>query len=261
MANKSQKTRDNQNPFSASGKYYDLLYQDKDYEAEVAYIHKLLSQHHVTQGDILEFGSGTGIHARALGHIGYSVLGVEQSTAMIQAAKQTDNFTCLQGDMMSVNLGRQFQGALALFHVVSYLDNLKAVSQFFKNVNRHLLLDGVFVFDVWFSPSVLYQHPETRVRKMENTSFEIIRLAEPEMIMKTNRVNVHYTYFVREKPSDLWQKFNETHSMRHFSIPEIGLLAENAGFKICQTEEFLTSKPVSQDSWGVCFVLQKIAGI
>ena len=44
--------------------YYDLLYEDKNYESEVEYVKtKLLNQNVKT---ILEFGSCTGRHARLL---------------------------------------------------------------------------------------------------------------------------------------------------------------------------------------------------
>jgi hypothetical protein len=46
--------------------------------------------------------------------------------------------------------------------------------------------------------------------------------------------------------------------MRHFSIPEIGLLAEHTGFKILKTEEFLTASDPSERTWGVCIILKKI---
>jgi len=46
--------------------------------------------------------------------------------------------------------------------------------------------------------------------------------------------------------------------MRHFSIPEIDLIARLTGFEMIHTEEFLTEKPASEETWGVCFVLKKV---
>ena len=50
--------------FKAYSRYYNLLYSDKDYESESKYIMYLLKRNGVTQGNILEFGSGTGKHGR-----------------------------------------------------------------------------------------------------------------------------------------------------------------------------------------------------
>ena len=45
--------------------------------------------------------------------------------------------------------------------------------------------------------------------------------------------------------------------MRHFSIPEIALLADLTNFTVIKTEEFGTQEKPSENTWGVCFVLQK----
>ena len=39
--------------------YYDLLYQDKDYGTEAAYILTLINKYHPKTRQILEFGFGT----------------------------------------------------------------------------------------------------------------------------------------------------------------------------------------------------------
>ena len=49
--------------------------------------------------------------------------------------------------------------------------------------------------------------------------------------------------------------------MRCFSIPEIELLANQTGFKLLHSEEFITRKAPAIDTWGVCFILQKIKEI
>ena len=46
--------------------YYDLLYEDKNYESEVEYVKTKLLKQKQNVKTILEFGSGTGRHARLL---------------------------------------------------------------------------------------------------------------------------------------------------------------------------------------------------
>jgi SAM-dependent methyltransferase len=67
--------------FDAYTHYYDLLYQDNNYEAEVNYIDNLLTRHGIAGCDVLEFGSGTGRHGRLLADQGYRVTGIERSAA------------------------------------------------------------------------------------------------------------------------------------------------------------------------------------
>jgi hypothetical protein len=46
--------------------------------------------------------------------------------------------------------------------------------------------------------------------------------------------------------------------MRHFSLPEIDLLANAHGFERVNTEEFLTGNPAGENTWGVCVTLKRI---
>ena len=65
------------NLFKEYSQYYDLIYGDKDTLSEVEYIVELLGRYGVSAGRLLEFGSGTGRHARLLSARGYVVHGIE----------------------------------------------------------------------------------------------------------------------------------------------------------------------------------------
>ena len=65
--------------FQLYSKYYDLLYRDKDYAAEAAYVARTLRNAIPSARELLEFGSGTGRHGRLLALRGFSVVGVERS--------------------------------------------------------------------------------------------------------------------------------------------------------------------------------------
>ena len=244
-------------PFDAIGRYYDLLYLDKRYDAEVAYVDGLLKIYGRKVQDLLEFGSGTGGHARLLTQLGYKVTGIERSVQMLARARASDGFVCLQGDACTARLGRQFDAVIALFHVVSYQVRNKAVQALFARAAEHLTPGGLFIFDVWYSPAVNTQRPEVRVKRLEKDDLEITRIAEPIVYPNENRVDVCYTVFVREANSGEIQSFMETHPMRHFSLPELDLLAESAGFERVCAQEWLTGKEPSEASWGLCLVLVK----
>jgi SAM-dependent methyltransferase len=244
-------------PFDAIGRYYDLLYLDKEYDAEVAYVDGLLKIYGRKVQDLLEFGSGTGGHGRLLTQLGYKVTGIERSVQMLMRARAIDGFVCLQGDACTARLGRQFDAVIALFHVVSYQVRNKAVQALFARAAEHLRPGGLFIFDVWYSPAVNTQRPEVRVKRLMKDGLEITRIAEPIVYPNENRVDVCYTVFVREANSGDIQSFTETHPMRHFSLPELDLLIEAAGFERVCAQEWLTGKEPSEASWGVCLVLVK----
>lgn len=244
--------------FNAYSRYYDLLYRDKNYTAEALYIRHILNRHGVGQGDLLEFGSGTGKHGRLLGRMGFRVHGIERSDEMAAQALQGDGFTCQQGDICTVQLGRSFDAVLALFHVVSYQVSNAAVSAVFARAAEHLHSGGLFVFDVWYSPAVYRSRPEVRVKRMADKSVGIVRIAEPEILPNENRVDVHYTVLVTPTRGGATETLTEVHPMRHFSLPELDLLASMHGFERMSAEAFLTGEPPGEDTWGVCLVMKKI---
>ncbi len=69
--------------FNDYDRYYDILYRDKDYQAEAEYASSLIRKFHPAAKNILELGSGTGIHAGLLSEKGYSIDGVERSPEML----------------------------------------------------------------------------------------------------------------------------------------------------------------------------------
>ena len=73
--------------FDEYARYYDLLYQDKDYQAEADYVAGLIRRFHPEARSILELGSGTGIHASLLAKKGFTVHGVERSPEMLARSR------------------------------------------------------------------------------------------------------------------------------------------------------------------------------
>jgi SAM-dependent methyltransferase len=131
------------------------------------------------------------------------------------------------------------------------------VQAVFANAAHHLKPGGLFLFDVWYSPAVAAQRPELRVKRLQSEDLAITRIAEPTLHPNANRVDVHYTVMAQELGSSTLHTFEETHPMRHFSLPELDLLTEGAGFERLTAEEWLSGAPPSENTWGVCLVLLK----
>ena len=244
--------------FDAYSRYYDLLYQDKDYAGETDYIKNLLCRHGIVNGDLLEFGSGTGKHGYLMATHGYKVHGIERSAEMVARAAQSHGFTCQQGDICSIQIKKRFDAVLSLFHVISYQTTNDRVNAVFARAAEHLHTGGLFVFDFWYTPAVYSQQPAVRIKRMADAFVEITRIAEPVLYPNENKVDVNYTIYAKTIDSGEIETLNETHPMRHFSLPEIDVFAQSNGFTRIATEEFLTGNPAGIDTWGVCVVLKRI---
>jgi SAM-dependent methyltransferase len=244
--------------FSAYSQYYDLLYRDKNYIDEAGYIQELLARFGIAHGSLLELGSGTGKHGCLLAQLGFSVHGIERSGEMVARATECSGFTCQQGDIRVVQMNRTYDAVLSLFHVISYQTTNTDVKAVFARAAEHLQSGGLFVFDIWYSPAVYAQQPAVRIKRMADERVEVTRIAEPVICSSENRVDVNYTIYVRDIALGSIQSLSESHPMRHFSLPEIDLLAEASGFTRVNAEEFLTGEPTSDGTWGVCVTLKRI---
>jgi SAM-dependent methyltransferase len=247
------------NNFLLYSQYYDLLYQTKDYGAEANFVYSRLKKYQKDIQTIIELGSGTGNHALHLCKNGITILGVERSDEMVVLAKQKkiENYHPYVADITCYELSKQADAVISLFHVISYLNDNDDLLKCFSQTNKHLKKGGIFLFDVWYSPAVYFQKPETRIKRLSNQQIDVTRIAEPTIHYNNQIVDVNYELIIRDKTESTVSVFLEKHPMRHFSINEIKWLADLTGFELLTAEEFLTGNEASENTWGVCFILRK----
>ena len=252
--------------FKAYSRYYDLLYKEKDYLGEVDYIDSLLKGYAPMSKSILELGCGTGKHAEMLVEKGYCVHGIDLSESMLEAAQcrlcqmpdgKATKLSFCRGDIRNYRIQEKFDSVISLFHVISYQTANKDVNSAFKTAHQHLNPRGVFIFDCWYGPAVLTERPEVRVKKLEDDSIEVTRIAEPVVHPEENVVDVNYHIIIRDKITNSVEQVFETHKMRYFTTPEIRLVFDSNGFEILKSEEWMTGNKPSVNTWGVCYIARK----
>ena len=240
-----------------SGTYYNLFYKDKDYENEAKYVHQKIIDNNITGKRLLELGCGTGKHAKILSEFGYKILGIEKSSSMIDSVETIENFECKQGDIRKINLQEKFDIVISLFHVISYQTTNESLSSVFKTAFESLEENGLFLFDVWYAPAVIHQKPTIRIKKIKTESNYITRIAEPELLVNNNQVNVKYTFFDLNCNSNQLKIIEEIHPMRYFSIPELKFFAKKTGFEVIEIKQLITGASPSLDTWSIYFILRK----
>ena len=247
--------------FKLYSKYYDLLYKEKDYKLESEYVTNILNRYTSSKiNSIIELGCGSGGHAKYLANKKLRITGLDQSEEMIHLAnsKNINNFEGLVSDISNFEISKKFDCAISLFHVMSYLTQYELFLNTLKCVNKHLNPDGIFFFDCWFTPAVLNLKPSLKVKSISDSEYFVTRIAEPKINYLTNTVSIDFKIFIEDLRNSTISSFDELHKMRHFSILELDLLAKMAGFEILQTEEFLTGKFPSENTWAISVILKKI---
>ncbi len=244
--------------FDSIGIYYNLIYKEKNYIDETKFIINILNQFSSNNHCVLEFGSGTGKHAAHLVKKGFKVDGIERSKALISCIENKKGFKCFKGDIRKIKLDEKYDVVISLFHVMSYMTTNKDLEDVFENAYFHLKPNGLFLFDFWYSPAVHYQKPQIRVKRLINSRYSILRIAEPNIFSEKNRVDVKYTVYVEDIEKKVIQKFEEIHPMRHFCIEELDSYARKSGFQLIDSGEWLTKNQPSEKSWGVYSCFKKI---
>ena len=249
--------------FGAYARYYDLLYAAKDYSAEASYVDTLLRRWAPEARTLLELGCGTALHASLLAAKGYEVMGIDRSEEMLAAAEKRLASTpgrvrLARGDIRSVRVEESFDAVISLFHVISYQTSNDDLRDAFATARAHLRPGGVFVFDFWYGPAVLWLKPERRELRLENDEIEVVRHAEPVIHANENVVDVSYRIEVREKGSGEVARLQETHRMRYLFLPEVADLLHAAGCEMVAAAEWLTGAEPALSTWGVCAVARAV---
>ena len=252
--------------FGHYSRYYDLLYRDKDYVGEAAYVAKNIREHFPNVKTILELGCGTGAHAEHLVRLGFNVHGIDLSDEMLTCAKArksslpeciADALSFSKGDVRNVRTGKTYDVVVSLFHVMSYQTSNADLEDAFVTASLHLNPGGLFLFDYWYGPAVLTQRPEVRVKRIQDDKIKVTRIAESETLVNENSVNVNYTVFIEDKESGKVGQLKETHRMRYLFMPELNFLLAKNGFNIIVSKQWMTDFDLTDSSWNGFVVASK----
>jgi SAM-dependent methyltransferase len=253
------------NVFADYARYYDLLYKDKNYAEESAFVMERLAAHGCRPKSVLELGCGSGGHAFPLAELGHTVYGIDLSATMVEMAHHRASKAAPEiksrldfqvGDVRTYRAGRKFDAAVSLFHVLSYQTSNDDVRAMLCTAREHLTPGGLFLADFWYGPGVLSDRPTRREKKLEGNGLRVSRLCEPILHCNRNVVDVHYEISATESSTGQMSQARERHPMRYFFLPELLLLAESSGMEVIEYGEWLTGKEPTFASWNAYVVLR-----
>ncbi len=238
---------------------YDALYRDKDYQHECKLVRQLFRAH--GEGEIrsiLDLGCGTGNHAARLAELGYEVVGVERSAAMVEIARAKTvadaNVELHESDIRGFDLGRQLDAVLLLFAVLGYQTEDEDVLAALATARRHLRPGGLLVFDVWYGPAVLHERPSTRFSRIPLERGELLRAVTPDFDQRRQLCRVRYELW-RVEEERIREAAEEEHLIRFFFGNELRLLLSYSGFSLVRLSAFpdIESEP-DETTWNVVAV-------
>ena len=243
---------------------YDAFYHDKDYERESAFVELLLAKHARTKLEkILDLGCGTGKHDLLLAQRGYAVHGVDLSPQMLAIAETRrtespkvvgDLLSSSMGDMRDLDLKRTFDAVISLFHVMSYQTTDADLMASMATSRKHLLKDGLFLFDYWHGPAVLAEGVAPREKRIEKGKLSALRRSNPVWDKSREIVRVNYDVEITDTETGQIKMISEEHLVRYLFRDRLAVMVDRAGFEIVEEGEWLTGRPAADDVFGVYMV-------
>jgi SAM-dependent methyltransferase len=239
---------------------YDMLYRDKNYEAECDRIEQIVRDNSTsTVKTILDLGCGTGNHAIRLAQRGYAVTGVDRSEEMLVIARQKAqdndlNCTFIQSDIRTFRSEQKFDVIIMMFAVLGYLTENEDIQKALDTARDQLNPGGLFICDLWYGPAVLHQKPGERVRVTNDVNTKIIRASSGELDSLHQIVTVHFRLWKIEGDR-LVEDISEEHRMRFFFPQELNMLFRTSGLQIQNMRSFpdIEIEP-SDNTWNICII-------
>ena len=242
--------------YTSFASVYDLFMDNVPYEEWCAFLCKILAQHGITDGPILDLGCGTGKMTRLMSEQGYDMTGIDNAAEMLQIAAMEPGevpILYLLQDMQDLELDGCVRAVYSVCDCVNYVLDEEELQQAFSRVHEYLEEDGAFIFDV----NTSYKYTKLLA---ENTFAE--SRDEGSFIWDTyydeeERINEYdLTLFIPEG-DELYRRYTETHYQRNYETATLLKLLKNAGFTdICVYDDY-TDAPLCETSERAVFVAKK----
>lgn len=254
--------------FDTYARFYDLLYKDKNYPQEAAYIDQLIRKHHRNEPSglsLLDLACGTGKHLFELSSLGYGNLsGSDIASAMVDVAKEESkklkiknihfyNYSFQNSDQIR----SEFDVIISMFSAINYLTSLSDQLKTLKNIHGLLKTNGLFIFDYWNGNAVVRDYSPVKFLKKKSGNEEIMRISTTEIDTIAQAVSVRFNCLYREGNKVL-NEFEETHSLHYYHFSEMYNLLELSGFEVIHTSPFMApDSTLGSHDWNVSIVARK----
>jgi Predicted methyltransferase (contains TPR repeat) len=233
-------------PFSEIAEYYDLLFEDVDYERWARYVVRFFSVARVKVERVLEVGCGTGNLTKHLKDMGFRVVGLDSSEEMVRVARRKlPEVEFFVADVRDFSLNEEFDAVVSTFDSLNNILDDEGLVRAFLNVRRHLRDGGVFVFDL-NTPHAMQTiwNEAVFVKVLRNGIYSIWR----GEYLGNAKSKLNLTLFV-PYGENLYRKIEEIYIERGYSPSQVKVFLTKAGFTgVYSFDDLTTEKPTSKST-------------
>lgn len=217
--------------------FYDCLTKNVDYPSRAARLDVLIRRFkHTTQNTegciLLDLACGSGSMSEEMAKLGYDVIGVDNSPAMLAKAmdKKYESGLPIQylcQDMRELDMYGTIDVTICTLDSLNHLPSLSDVEQVFQKVSLFAHPGGVFLFDM----NTLYKHHHILKDKtfLYDTD-EVFCVWENRIPEGTNKVEMQLTFF--EPDGDAYYRSDEFITENAYDVAEITDALKRAGLEV-----------------------------
>lgn len=241
---------------------YDQLMDDINYKEIVDYIEEILNKNGVNGKLALDLACGTGTITSELASRDYDMIGVDISDDMLnvaeeKSAKADNKVLYLCQDMKEFELYGTVDFVTCMFDSLNYILYYSDIKKIFKLINNYLNPGGVFIFDmntIHKLSTVLGDNTFTY------SNDNITYIWENEYDMRKRICDFYLTFFVKND-SDMYEKFEEHHQEKGYTIEAIEEALDYAGLNLVAKYKDYTFENGDRRSDRITYVAMKPSNI
>ena len=226
---------------------YDEFMEDTPYDQWASFIHEKLKEYSISDGLLLDLGAGTGEMTRRMRDLGFDMIGVDNSTEMLNVARNkeadSEDILYLNQDMREFELYGTVRGIMSVCDCVNYVTDPEDLLTVFKLCNNYLDPKGLLIFD--FNTKKKYEMIDdaTIADVKDDAAFIWDNFYDEEEC-----INQYDITFFKEDEKGLYRRFDETHIQRGYDLDEIKALIEKSGLKFLDAFDDYRNKKAGRDS-------------
>lgn len=217
--------------YSNNAKYYDLLYNWKNYKDEANKLKIIIENNKKLIGkNLLEIACGTCNYTVFLVD-DYNCTGVDLNREMLEIALgKLPKLEFIQADMIDFNLNRKFDLIVCLFSSIAYVKNYENLEKTIKNFASHLNKDGLVIIEPFLSMETFIDGLPS-ITTFDGDDTKVARLCVGKIVDEVAVLDFIITVAERNKSTF-------SYSERH----ELGLFNTNKVLKIMKENGFSDAK-------------------
>lgn len=234
---------------------YDEFMDNVDYHQWCDYAIKLLNRYGVKGGSLVEIGCGTGTGTMLFAKAGYEMIGIDISQEMLEIAemkKESEDIVYVLQDATELELPYRVPAMVSIGDSMNYITDYGDFTMVLKRVHQFLDDNGIFVFDLKTRKYFSDIGDKTIAEDREDCSF----IWENYFDAETNINEYYLSVFVRGD-DERYDKYEEEHFQRGYTLDEVRQAVETAGLKIENIYEAFTDNAGREENDRVYVVVKK----